>query len=151
MKTSVDIEIASPKAAVWQTITDIENAATFISSIIDLHIIHQPDNGLVGLKWTETRKMFGKEASETIWITEAVENEYYCTRAENHGAVYETTLALKEMANNNTLLTMSFGGEAQSFIVKVVSAIMTFFLKGSMEKALQKDLEDIKHHIEQNT
>lgn len=149
MKTSVDIEIAKPKETVWQTITDIENATDFISSIIDLQVLHQPEDGLVGLKWTETRKMFGKEASETMWITEAVDNEYYCTRAENHGAVYKTKLSLNEIAEGKTLLTMTFGGEAQSFGIKIISAIMGFFLKGSMEKALQKDLEDIKNFVEQ--
>lgn len=41
-----------------------------VSGIISLNILHQPEDGLVGLKWEETRKMFGKEASETMWITD---------------------------------------------------------------------------------
>lgn len=54
MKVSVDIEIAVPKEVLWSAITDIENCSKMISSIIDLQILRQPEDGLVGLKWKET-------------------------------------------------------------------------------------------------
>lgn len=149
MKVTVDIEIEKPKEVIWSAITDIENCSNMISSIIDLKILNQPEDGVVGLKWKETRLMFGKEASEIMWITEAVENEYYCTRAESHGSVYITKLSLIE-TGSNTLLTMSFTGEAQTLIVKIVSACMGVFIRSSMKKALQKDLEDIKKYVEQS-
>jgi len=150
MNVTVDIEIQKPQEAVWAAITDIENCPDFISEIIDLKILNKPENELVGLKWQETRTMFGKEATETMWITEAVENQYYCTRAESHGSVYRTKLSLNETNNNNTLLTMTFSAEAQSLLIKIISAIMSVFIKGSMKKALLKDLEDIKKHVENN-
>ena len=109
MKVVVDIEIAKLREDIWSAITDIENCARMISAIIDLEILNQPEEGIVGLKWKETRLMFGKQASETMWITESVENEYYCTRAESHGSIYITRLSLSERGNN-TLLTMSFTG-----------------------------------------
>lgn len=149
MKLSVDIEIEKPKEAVWSAITDIENCDNFISAIVDLKILNKSENGLVGLKWQETRLMFGKEASETMWITEAVENEYYCTRAESHGSVYITRLSLSE-AGNNTLLNMTFTAEAQKLFIKIVSACMGVFIKSSMKKALYKDLEDIKKYVEKS-
>ena len=147
MKVTVDIEINKPKSLVWSAITDIENSPKMISGITALKILEQPENGVVGLKWEETRLMFSKEATETMWITEAVENEYYSTRAENHGAVYITKLSLSE-SGSNTLLTMTFSGEVQSGFFKIVSAVMGFLVKGSMKKMLQKDLEDIKKYIE---
>ena len=149
MKVSVDIEIEKPKEAVWAAITDIENCDNYISAIVDLKILNKPENGLVGLKWQETRLMFGKQASETMWITESVENEFYCTRAESHGSVYISRLSLSE-AGNNTLLTMSFTGEAHTLLVKIVSACMGVFIKNSMKKALYKDLEDIKKYVEKS-
>ena len=149
MKLSVDIEIEKPKEDVWAVITDIENCDNFISAIIDLKILNKPENGLVGLKWQETRLMFGKQASEAMWITEAVENQYYATRAESHGSVYISRLSLSE-TGSNTLLTISFTAEAQKLLVKIVSACMGVFIKSSMKKALYKDLEDIKKYIEQN-
>ena len=149
MKLSVDIEIAKPKEPIWSAITDIENCSNVISSIIDLQILNQPCDGLVGLKWKETRLMFGKEASEIMWITDSVVNEYYCTRAESHGSVYITTLSLSE-TERKTLLTISFTAEAQSLIIKFVSACMGIFITGSMKKAFRKDLEDIKNYVEKS-
>jgi carbon monoxide dehydrogenase subunit G len=148
MKVVVEIEIAKPREDIWSAITDIGNCARMISAIIDLEILNQPEEGIVGLKWKETRLMFGKQASETMWITESVENEYYCTRAESHGSIYITRLSLSERGNN-TLLTMSFTGESQTLMVKIISACMGVFIKSAMKKALLKDLEDIKKYVEQ--
>jgi len=147
MQVSVDIEIAQPKNVVWAAITDIANCQAMISSILDIQIVEQPNEGLVGLKWREKRQMFGKEAVETMWITDCVENEFYMTRAESHGSVYISKLSLREVADG-TQLTMSFSAQAQSFPVKIIAACMGFFIKGSMKKALLKDLEDIKSFLE---
>lgn len=147
MQAKVSIEISKPKESVWAAITDIENCADMLSSILNIEVLEQPPQSLIGLKWQETRKMFGKEATETMWITEAVENEYYCTRAESHGAIYISKLSLVQ-TGESTLLTMSFTGQAQTFIAKVMSAIMSPMIKNSMNKELQKDLNDIKKHVE---
>lgn len=147
MEISVTTEIKCPKALVWQAITDIANCKNMISAIIDLTVIEKPEKGLVGLKWSETREMFGKEASETMWITEAVEGQYYCTRAENCGAVYLTKMAVAE-DNGKTILSMSFSSESMSFFGKLISGLMGFLMKKSLAKMLKKDLQDIKQHLE---
>jgi len=147
MQVAVNIEIARPKEIVWAAITDIENCQQMISGIMDIQILEQPSDGLVGLKWQEKRQMFGKDAVETMWITDSVENEFYATRAESHGSVYISKLSLEEI-DVGTRLTMSFSAQAQSFGVKIVSACMGFFIKGSIKKMLLKDLEDIKRFLE---
>ena len=91
--------------------------------------------------------MFGKEATETMWITEVEPNQYYLTRAESHGSVYITRLSVEE-ENSATRLTMSFTGKAQNLFVKIISIIMLPFLKKSMINMLQNDLQDIKAHLE---
>lgn len=148
MRCSTSIEISKPRADVWNAVTDIPNAVGMISGIISVEVLENPEAGLVGFKWKETRKMFGKEATEIMWITDAVENEYYCTRAESHGSVYKTRLSLDEN-DGNTLLTMSFTGEPQTMGAKILSFVMGGFMKGSMEKELQKDLVDIRNFVEQ--
>ena len=149
MQITVDIEIASSKEKVWATIIDIENCASFIASIVDLQILNKPEDSLVGLKWKETRVMFGKEASETMWITDSVEKKYYRTRAESHGSVYITKLSLSAF-KGKTILTMSFSAEAQTTFVKILSLIMGMVITSSMKKALRKDLEDIKKQVEKS-
>lgn len=147
MQVSVHIDINQSKEKVWAAITDFEHCDEMISAITKLNIIKKPSSGLVGLTWQETRIMFGQESSETMWITECVENDYYCTRAESHGAVYLTRLALQE-SGGLTRLTMTFTGQAQTLLAKLLSGLMTVFIVGSMKKALLKDLQDIKQFVE---
>lgn len=149
MNVTIDIEIDSPKNKVWAVITDIENCINIISSIIDLKILHKPEEGLVGLKWVETRKMFGKESSETMWITESSEEEYYCTRAENCGAIYSTKMSVSE-SNNKTTLTMCFSGTSDSIFIRLISSVMSIFMKKSIVKMLKKDLNEIKTYVEKS-
>lgn len=149
MKISVDIEVNKPRNVVWAAITDIENCTNMISGIIELEVLEKPEEGIVGLKWMETRKMFGKEASETMWITDAKEGEYYCTCAENHGAIYVTKMSVDQV-DGKTLLTMSFSSTSESIAIRIVSSIMGLFIRKSMIKMLKRDLEDIKTFVEKN-
>lgn len=148
MEIEVEVTIDGSVEAVWRVITDIEHASNTISGIEDVEVLDKPTDGLVGLKWVETRTLFGKQATETMWITEAVENDYYKTRAESHGAVYSTVLSVAP-AGDQTRLTMSFGGEPQTLTAKVMSAIMSPFFKKATRDALAQDLEDIKAAVEQ--
>ena len=90
MLVEVQVNIKASKAAIWAAITDIENAAETISGIDKIEILEKPANGLVGLKWGETRMLFGKPATAEKWITDAVENEFYKTRAESDGFIFLT-------------------------------------------------------------
>ncbi len=148
MQLSVETIVNAPQEKVWATVTDIEHCANVISAIVDLKILAKPDDGIIGLKWTETRLMFGKSASETMWITDAVAPSYYCTRAESHGSVYLTKIMLSETADGATNLVMSFTAEPQSIGIKVMSILMAPIIKGAMIKALQQDLNDIKNYVE---
>ncbi len=152
MKMSTSINITASAANIWSAITNIENCQQMISAIDKIEIIAPAPEGavanFVGLKWRETRTMFGKEAVETMWITDAETNVFYKTRAENHGAIYLSELRINPISATENELIMNFEGQAQSFFAKLMSAIMTPFFKGSMVKMLNKDLEDIKQFVE---
>jgi len=149
MEISVSVEISNTTEEVWKVITDFKNSPNYIKSIVNVEIIEQPKDTLVGFKWKETRVMFGKEATEIMWITDSVENEYYQTRAESHGSIYISKLSIEHI-EQITKLTMSFSSEATTFIVKLISLLMGFVIKGSMKKAINKDLTDIKTYLESN-
>lgn len=149
MKVTEQVEIRKERELLWKAITDIENSEGLISSILKINILHRPADSLVGLKWEETREMFGKEAIETMWITDAVTNEYYSTRAESHGSVYITKLSIDD-CETGTLLTMSFSGFPQKVGAKIGAFLMLHFIRSSIRKALIKDLEDIKNFVESN-
>ena len=136
MKLEVNELIAGSKAQVWNVITDIEKSPSFITGIEQVEILEQPKNGLVGLKWKETRTMFGQTATEIMWVTDAEEHVSYQTRAESHGAVYKSGFMLNE-ENGKTRLTMS-----------LMSVITNPIFKNATAKAFKQDLNDIKRRVE---
>ncbi len=148
MLVEARVTIKGSKAAIWAAIADIENAAKTISGIENIEIIEKPASGLVGLKWRETRMLFGKPAAAEKWITDAAENEFYKTRAESDGFVFLSTMSISENSGGLTL-TNSHDSKPQSIVAKLMSLPMVFLFKGVAKKALLQDLNDIKAAVEQ--
>ena len=146
MLVEAQVTINGPKPAIWAAITDIENASQTFSGIENIEVVEKPENGLVGLKWRETRMLFGKPATAEKWITEAAENSFYKTRAEDGGFVFLTTMRISESSSGITL-TSSHESKPQS-LVATVSVPMLFLFRGVMKKAILQDLNDIKSAVE---
>ena len=72
MLVEAQVTIKGARAAIWAAITNIEHASATISGITNIEILAKPATGLVGLKWRETRILFGKPATAEKWITDAV-------------------------------------------------------------------------------
>lgn len=149
MIVEAQVTINGSRAAIWTAITDIEHASETISGIENIEVLEKPANGLVGLKWRETRLLFGKPATAEKWITEAAENEFYETRAEEQGFVYLSTLRISEGSGGVTL-TSTHDSKPQGMVARLLSIPMGFLFKGVAKKALQQDLNDIKSAVEQD-
>jgi len=145
----VQVTINGSKAAIWAAIIDIENAAEIISGIERVEVLEKPASGLVGLKWRETRMLFGKPATADKWITDVVENEFYKTRAESHGFVFLSTITISEGGGGITLAS-SHDSIPQRFVARLQSIPMGIFFKGVAKKALLQDLNDIKFAVERD-
>jgi uncharacterized protein YndB with AHSA1/START domain len=113
MLVEAKVTINGSKAAIWAAITNIENAAQIISGIEKIEIVEKPANGLVGLKWRETRILFGSPTTVEKWITDAAENEFYKTKAEDGGFQFLTTKRISEDSGAMTL-TESHESKPQS-------------------------------------
>lgn len=146
MTVTEKITIAKNRSLVWPTLTDIKNLENIISGIEKIEILNQPASGLTGLKWRETRMYFGKPASVEKWITEAVENEFYKTRAEMDGFIFITTMNLSQI-DEQTILTSTHETIPLGFLSKLKSLPMIFF-KGVLKKAILQDLKDLKNTLE---
>src|SRR5438874_1549539 len=134
MIVEAQVTINGSKAAIWAAITDIEHAAETISGIEKIEVVEKPANGLVGLRWRETRMLFGKPATVEKWITDAAENEFYKTRAEEGGFVFLTTKRISESNGGNTL-TESHESKPQGIRARLMSIPMGLFFKGVIKKA----------------
>ena len=150
MIVEAQVTIDGSKAAIWAAITNIENASKIISGILNIEILEKPANGLVGLKWRETRMLFGKPATVEKWITDAAENDFYKTRAEDGGFVFLTTKSISESSGGMTL-TESHESKPQGFVATLMSIPMALFFKGVIRKALLQDLNDIKSAVEKGS
>jgi len=146
MIVEAQVTINGSKAAIWAAITNIENASGIISGIERTEVLEKPANGLVGLRWRETRMYFGKPAAVEKRITDAAENEFYKTRAESDGFVFLSTMSISESSGGVTL-TSSHDSKPQGIVAKLKSIPMPLF-KGMVKKALLQDLNDIKSAVE---
>ena len=149
MIVEVQVTINGSKAAVWAVITNIEHASEIISGIEKIEVIEKPANGLVGLRWRETRMLFGKPATVEKWITDAGENAFYKTRAESDGFVFLSTTSISESSGGSIILTSSHDSQPQSVVKRLLSIPMGLLFKGVAKRALQQDLNDIKSAVEQ--
>lgn len=139
--------IRAPRAAVWQIVTDIEHATEHLLGIQKVEVLARPPSGLVGLKWRETRILFGKPADAVMWIAEAVEGSQYSTRSEEQGAVFTKRLSLAD-ATDGTRLTIAFDSAPQTFGARVADVVSRPLMNSAGRKALEKDLADIKKAAE---
>ncbi len=149
MIVEAQVTINGPKEAIWATITDIENASEIIRGIDRIEVLDKPASGLVGLRWRETRMLFGKPATAEKWITEAAENAFYSTRAEDNGFVFVSTMRITEAGNGGMTLTSSHDSRPQGIAARFMSIPMGLFFRGVMKKAILQDLNDIKAAVQQ--
>lgn len=147
MLVDAQIDISAPRAAVWAAIADIENASEILSGIERVEVVEKPARGLVGLRWRETRLLFGKPATVEKWITDATENEFYKTRAESDGFVFLTTMSIVERRGAITLIS-AHESLPQTMVARLQSIPMGLFFKGVIRRAILKDLSDIKSKVE---
>jgi hypothetical protein len=148
MLVEAHVTINGSRPAIWAAITNIENSSATISGIENIEVLEKPANGLVGLKWRETRTLFGKPATAEKWITDAAENEFYKTRAESDGFVFLSTTTISQGSGGITL-TSSHDSRPQSIVARLMSIPMGLLFKGVARKAILQDLNDIKAAVEQ--
>lgn len=136
------VTVAGSRTSVWAVITDIDHAATTFSGVEEIEVLERPLSGLVGLKWRETRILFGKPAAVEKWITDAAEPEYYSARAESDGFVFVSTKRLSEHDGVVTL-TESHESQPQTLMARLQMIPMALFFKGVIRKAILQDLHDV--------
>jgi len=136
-----------PKQKVYEGLLDLDEAENWMQGFVGIQRLdHGPMK--VGSQWKESRKMFGKEASEHFEVVELNEPNKIMLRCDGTKGttgkgefVYTYTLtslddhteiALNGEINGLTGLTKIFG--------KMIS--------GTFKKACVKDLDALIHHLQ---
>jgi len=146
MRISVDTHIAAPVEMVFALCTDFKNAPGRIKGIKKIELLNDEPVG-VGLRFRETRIMFGREASEEMEITSFEPNRSYTLGCNSCGCVYTSVLRFQP-DNGGTKLTMDFDAKPVTFMAKLMTPL-GWLMQGTMRKCVQQDLDDIKAYAEE--
>ena len=71
----VKIKIKAPVSHVFDVFTDFKNMEKRVNGIKKIEFLNGDGEAVLEMKWRETRIMFGKEATEEMWISEIKANE----------------------------------------------------------------------------
>lgn len=147
----VSRDVSAPADVVWKIMTDLENSMDTISAIQSVEILSEPQAFDVGTKWRETRTMFGRKATEVMWVTEVDPGTSYVVAAESHGARYTTIMTVIATGENSSRISMNFGAEPTGTMAKVMGATVGKLFESATKKAIAQDLDDIAAAAETRT
>lgn len=140
-------EIEAPPERVFEVMTDIPGAHTWMPNLIGMEMLTEGDFR-VGSKWRETRKMFGKEASEVFEVTRLdpgrrfdvyVDGSLGSSRSGEYRFRHDVVAV-----SGGTRVTLSGEIGGMSKLMELVGRLFA----GPMKKAIAKDLDAMKAHIE---
>jgi carbon monoxide dehydrogenase subunit G len=137
--------IEAPPERVWEVLTDLDNASENLTGVVSVQRMTDGPYA-VGTRWRETRKMFGREVTEEMWVADNDPWRGSVVRAESGGADYVTTFLLTPLDNAaRTELTVRFDAQltSASTLQKFGMKVFGGLAEKATRKALEQDLTDI--------
>lgn len=148
MRVIITRSIRAPLARVFEVFTDIEHCAGRIKGIKKAEIVSEVRAGK-GLRWRETRSMFGKDATVEMEITALDAPRSYRAESRVDGTLYISTFDFAEDAGAGlTVVTWTHDSKALTLGAKLASPIL-FLFKGTMTKLMKQDLADLAAFLEE--
>ena len=145
----VERDINAAPEVVWAIIADLDRSSQVVSGILKVERLDDGAAFGVGTRWNETRKMFGRQATELLEVTKLDAGRSYTVEADGPGVHYTTVMAVSPK-DDGAVLSMSFEGKATSTVAKI-GAFFGRLFAGSMEKLIKQDLDDIAAAAEQTS
>ncbi|RPF50399.1 SRPBCC family protein [Aquisalibacillus elongatus] len=136
-----------PKEKAYKSLLDLDSAENWMQGFVG---IERLDDGplQVGSEWRETRKMFGKEASEHFEVVELNEPEKIILRCDGTKGTtgkgeFLFTYTI-DSTEDHSLVTLD--GEIRG--LTGLSKLFGKMMAGSFKKACAKDLDALKSYLE---
>ena len=137
----VERDVAAPAEKVWAIATDLEAMTDTISAITAFERTDDGSGFGVGTAWRETRVLFGREATDSMAVTEVEEGRSYVVESTSRGVHYRSVMRV-EPVGEGCRLSWEFGAQPLSLSGRLMSVMGKLF-EGSTRKALMADLDDI--------
>lgn len=144
---TVERTIDAPVERVWTMLTDLDGGKNTLPGVLKIERING-EGFEVGTSWRETRKLFGKEASEVMTVSE-VEAPHRTVLLANHQEMDYRTEFILAPVGAGTTLTMVFSGTSNATGVRglVEKALMPLGAAVT-RKMMVKDLDAIARAAE---
>ncbi|NER80630.1 MAG: hypothetical protein F6K42_13860 [Leptolyngbya sp. SIO1D8] len=150
MAMSFDSEftIAAPPSQVIAALTDFDSWHHWMDNLVRIEKL--TDGAFnVGTKWRETRKLFGKEASEVFEVTEFEPPQRIALWVDGSQGItgqgeYCFFYTFLPVEKNGTHLTM----HSNINMPGILASVFGFLMKGAFKKACDRDLLALKAHLE---
>ncbi|MHA6669948.1 SRPBCC family protein [Homoserinimonas sp. A447] len=146
MKIQNTISINADRAWVFKIFCDLENAPANIGGITKLEVLAGPAQLNLDTRWRETRKMFGQEATEEMWVVAYEKDVSYAVEAESRGNHYRSEYTFTP-EGSGTRVDLTFEGVPLTFGARLTGIIGALFV-GAAKKEMHKDLLDLKRVCE---
>lgn len=136
--------VHAPVHQVWAVLTDLDHAQERLSAVTRVQILTDGPYA-VGTRWRETRRVFGSEATEEMWVSDNDPLRSTVVEAASGDTVYRTTFTLTPVEAYTTELTMTFaatGPESQG-VRRVLRGLLAGIGLRATRTMLERDLKDI--------
>jgi uncharacterized protein YndB with AHSA1/START domain len=140
--------IAAPAEAVWEVLTDVQHAPETLRGVTGVQILEQPAYG-VGTRWVETRRILGKEDSQTLEVTESEPPRSTVVEARSAGVDYRTAFTL-EPVEGGTRVEVVFGASHPdpNLLQRLTATVFGRVGAAVTARLLSQDLADIAARAE---
>ena len=139
---SITKTIDAPKGAVFEAFTDLTKVADRIPDIVKIEVLADALEE-VGTKWLETRKMFGKEATEELEVTGFEPGRLFVAACDGCGSHFKASYGFSEQGGS-TRVDFTMETTPGGFFARLMGGLMT----GTMKKCCEKDMDTLKGWIE---
>ncbi|MGW6910498.1 SRPBCC family protein [Streptomyces sp. NPDC054940] len=143
----VERRVAAGQGPVWEALTDLRGMERVLSGVTKVEVLTDGAFG-VGTRWRETRRMFGKEATEEMWVTACDPPERYVVEAESHGTRYISEWVLRADGPSVTTVGMTFTAVPSGGVTGLLAKILGGLGARAVRKAIAKDLDEVAAAVE---
>lgn len=145
MQIRLTTQIDAPPDAVFAIMADIPHWHDIFTKIQSIELL-TPGPVAVGMRFRETRLMFGKSASEDMTVVEYVPPHRLTLTAFSHGTAYRTEHVVKA-AVGGSRVSLTFEGRPTSLLARLMTPVGRLFL-GHVRSQIAADLEELKRAAE---
>jgi hypothetical protein len=159
--------INAPVETVFDVASDLEHAAGRFRGIVKIELLTPGPVG-AGTRWRETRRMMGREHTETLEMTAYDRPRSYTVGCDFCGATMETvfqftpvegsagdasggTAGLPSSGSVATDLTLDIRCEARSLVAKMMSPLTGLMFDKILRDCMQNDVDDLARAAEART